>query len=143
LSFKPDVILDVAHNPHAAKSLASNLYKTSTSGKTIAVFAMLADKDIAGVVQAVAGEIDDWYVSGISHIRAADGAQIKQRVLTELPDASIKRFVGVAEAFEQACIDANENDRIIILGSFFTVAEVMRVLQTATFKNRMNKNGAR
>jgi dihydrofolate synthase/folylpolyglutamate synthase len=91
LSFKPDVILDVAHNPHAAKSLASNLKKTSTSGKTIAVFAMLADKDIAGVVQAVAGEIDDWYVSGISHIRAADGAQIKQRVLTELPDASIKR----------------------------------------------------
>lgn len=142
-SFKPDVILDVAHNPHAAKSLASNLKKTSTSGKTIAVFAMLADKDIAGVVQAVAGEIDDWYVSGISHIRAADGAQIKQRVLTELPGASIKRFVGVAEAFEQACIDANENDRIIILGSFFTVAEVMRVLQTATFKNRMNKNGAR
>jgi dihydrofolate synthase/folylpolyglutamate synthase len=143
LSSKPDVILDVAHNPHAAKSLASNLKKTSTSGKTIAVFAMLADKDIAGVVNAIANEIDDWYVSGVSHVRGADGAKVKELILSEFPNASISLFGEVADAYAQACIDANENDRIIILGSFFTVAEVMRVLQTAALKNGINKNGAR
>jgi dihydrofolate synthase/folylpolyglutamate synthase len=143
LSSKPDVILDVAHNPHAAKSLASNLKKTRTSGKTIAVFAMLADKDITGVVNAIANEIDDWYVSGVSHVRGADGAKVKELILSELPNASISLFGEVADAYAQACIDANENDRIIILGSFFTVAEVMRVLQTAALKNGINKNGAR
>ena len=134
LSSKPDVILDVAHNPHAAKSLAANLKNTSPQGKTIAVFAMLADKDIAGVVQAVADEVDEWYVSGISHARGADGLLIKQFVNQELPNASIRLFDGVENAYHQACLDANENDRIIILGSFFTVAEVMRVIQTSSFR---------
>ena len=143
LSSKPDVILDVAHNPHAAKSLAANLKNTATQGKTIAVFAMLADKDIRGVIQAIAGEVDEWYVSGISHVRGADALTIHQLVNAELPDAVIRLFDGVKNAYEQACIDANENDRIIILGSFFTVAEVMRALQTATFNNRTINNGAR
>ncbi|MFZ9642680.1 MAG: bifunctional tetrahydrofolate synthase/dihydrofolate synthase [Candidatus Methylopumilus sp.] len=136
LSAKPDVILDVAHNPHAAKSLASNLKNTETTGRTIAVFAMLADKDIAGVVQALADEIDVWYVSGISHVRGADGELIKRLVHDQLPYASIRLFEGIANAYEQACIDADENDRIIILGSFFTVAEVMRVIQAASFRTQ-------
>ena len=143
LSSKPDVILDVAHNPHAAKSLAANLKSTVTQGKTIAVFAMLADKDIKGVIQAIAGEIDEWYVAGITHVRGADGLMIQQLVNAELPEAVIQLFDGVENAYDQACIDANENDRIIILGSFFTVAEVMRTLLTATFKNRTINNGAR
>lgn len=143
LSSKPDVILDVAHNPHAAKSLATNLKSTVTQGKTIAVFAMLADKDIRGVIQAIAGEIDEWYVAGITHVRGADGLMIQQFVNAELPKAVIRLFDGVENAYDQACIDANENDRIIILGSFFTVAEVMRALLTATFKNRTINNGAR
>jgi dihydrofolate synthase/folylpolyglutamate synthase len=136
LSAKPDVILDVAHNPHAAKSLASNLKNTETTGRTIAVFAMLADKDITGVVQALADEIDVWFVSGISHVRGADGELIKRLVHDQLPYASIRLFEGIANAYEQACIDADENDRIIILGSFFTVAEVMRVIQTASFRTQ-------
>ena len=104
---------------------------------------MLADKDITGVIQAIASEVDEWYVSGISHVRGADGAMIQQLVHAELPHAAIRLFNGVENAYAQACIDANENDRIIILGSFFTVAEVMRALQTATFNNRTINNGAR
>ncbi|CEN56025.1 bifunctional tetrahydrofolate synthase/dihydrofolate synthase [Candidatus Methylopumilus turicensis] len=98
LSSKPDVILDVAHNPHAAKSLAANLKNTATQGKTIAVFAMLADKDIRGVIQAIAGEVDEWYVSGISHVRGADALTIHQLVNAELPDAVIRLFDGVKNA---------------------------------------------
>lgn len=124
----PEVILDVAHNPHAAKSLAINLEQTASTGKTIAVFAMLADKDIAGVIQALSTKIDVWYVAEIKHARAASLSAISGLLLAQLPQAKIQTFESVTQAYHQACIDADENDRIIALGSFFTVAEVMRAL---------------
>ena len=60
---KPRVILDVAHNPHAATALAGNLAAMPPAGRTIAVFAMLRDKDIAGVVQALNTTVDVWLVA--------------------------------------------------------------------------------
>jgi dihydrofolate synthase/folylpolyglutamate synthase len=129
-SNNPDIILDVAHNPHAAKSLAINLKQSRHQGKTIAVFAMLADKDITGVIQALSSEIDAWYVSTIDNIRGAAASSLSKMILDTLPSAEVKIFNQVVDAFHQACIDANENDRIITLGSFFTVAEVMQDLQT-------------
>ena len=129
LSFQPDIILDVAHNPHAAKSLAINLKNTKPIGKTIAVFAMLANKDIAGVVKSIADEVDVWFVAGIQNARGADASLIQYFVREELPNSHIQLFENVENAYHQACIDANENDRIIVVGSFFTVAEVLRVIQ--------------
>ena len=133
-SNNPDIILDVAHNPHAAKSLAINLKQSRHQGKTIAVFAMLADKDITGVIQALSSEIDAWYVSTIDNIRGAAASSLSKMILDTLPSAEVKIFNQVVDAFHQACIDANENDRIITLGSFFTVAEVMQDLQTKKTK---------
>jgi dihydrofolate synthase/folylpolyglutamate synthase len=124
----PDVILDVAHNPHAAKSLAINLEQTAPRGKTVAVFAMLADKDIAGVIQALSKQIDVWYLAEIKHARASSLSAISALLLKELPQANVQTFESVTQAYHQAYIDADENDRIIALGSFFTVAEVMRAL---------------
>jgi dihydrofolate synthase/folylpolyglutamate synthase len=126
----PGIILDVAHNPHAAKSLAINLKQTRQQGKTIAVFAMLADKDMTGVIQALSGEIDAWYVATIDNVRGASASSLSKIIIDTLPSAEVKIFNQVVDAFHQACIDANENDRIITLGSFFTVAEVMQDLQT-------------
>lgn len=129
-SEKPHIILDVAHNPHAAKSLALNLSHSAHQGKTIAVFAMLADKDMKGVIQALASEIDAWYVAGIEHVRGASADRLSALILDHLPDAEIKKFNQVQEALHQACIDACDNDRIIVLGSFFTVAEAMHALKS-------------
>jgi dihydrofolate synthase/folylpolyglutamate synthase len=131
---KPDIILDVAHNPHAAKSLAINLKNSRHQGKTIAVFAMLADKDITGVINALSGEIDAWYVATIDNVRGANASNLSKMIVDTLPSAEVKIFNQVVDAFHQACIDANENDRIITLGSFFTVAEVMHELQTKKTK---------
>ncbi len=131
---KPDIILDVAHNPHAAKSLAINLKNSRHQGKTIAVFAMLADKDITGVINALSGEIDAWYVATIDNVRGANASTLSKMIVDTLPSAEVKIFNQVVDAFHQACIDANENDRIITLGSFFTVAEVMHELQTKKTK---------
>jgi len=124
----PAVILDVAHNPHAARGLAENLRMVPQAGRVLAVFAMLADKDIAGVVRALAGEVDSWFVASIQHARGAE-ASVLAGILHELiPEAQVQCFADVPLAFRQACLNANENDKIIAFGSFYTVADVLRGL---------------
>lgn len=125
---RPQVILDVAHNPHAASALAENLRKLSSHGRTLAVFAMLADKDIAGVIAAVGMEVDSWYVAGINNVRGAGAQQLANLIHLQAPDGDIQSFADVTSAYLQACMDASENDRIIVFGSFFTVADVMHAL---------------
>ncbi len=125
----PSVILDVAHNPHAAKSLAQNLRSSPCAGRTLAVFAMLADKDIEGVISAVESEIDAWYLADIHIARGAKAQDLQvvlQQVLIEYTDKnSIHLFEDVAVALKAACIDADINDRIIVFGSFYTVADAI------------------
>ena len=125
------LILDVAHNPHAAAALADNLSNNVCSGRTLAVFAMLADKDIAGVVQAIKANIDVWYLAGIQQKRGATAAQLQTIIEQQHPSAKVHHFVDTTAAYRQACKDAAENDRIIAFGSFFTVADVMRTFPKA------------
>jgi dihydrofolate synthase/folylpolyglutamate synthase len=123
----PHVILDVAHNPHAASGLAENLRRENAHGRTLAVFAMLADKDIGGVVRAVGAEIDAWFVAGIQNARGAEAGQLAEILRAELSQPSVTSCADVAEAYAQACRSAGENDRIVAFGSFYTVADVMRI----------------
>lgn len=125
---KPPVIMDVAHNPHAAQSLAINLAQAYCAGETLAVFAMLADKDMAGVIDAVGNEIDRWYVASIENVRGAKASQLADMVHAQFPHAAVTSCKDVTSAYHQACMYAGENDRIVVLGSFFTVADVMRAL---------------
>lgn len=127
---KPQVILDVAHNPHAARGLAENLRQSCNQGRTLAVFAMLADKDIAGVVQAAGPEIDGWFLAGIDYARGASAGQLEEIVLANAPGSQIMVFDSIANALDQACRSAGENDRIVAFGSFYTVADVLRALPT-------------
>lgn len=124
----PAVILDVAHNPHAAKSLAENLRYQPCSGKTLAVFAMLSDKDIASVVAALSNQVDCWYVASVNALRGAKAQQLVNLILSKQPNAKVFQHAEVLIAYQQACQDASENDRIIVFGSFFTVADVMQYL---------------
>ena len=122
---KPQLILDVAHNPHAARSLAQN-FANLPPAKTFAVFAMLKDKDMRGVVELMDPHIDVWLVSGIDAIRGASGDEL-ERVLN---DANVRgeilRLASVADALRFAYKAAGENDRIAAFGSFYTVAAVMQ-----------------
>jgi dihydrofolate synthase / folylpolyglutamate synthase len=133
LQAKPQIIVDVAHNPHAAKSLAQNLKSTPCAGKTLAVFGMLADKDIAGVIDAIRDEIDAWYLADINTPRGAKAA-VLQSILTQYDDNKkpICMFGEVATALAAACIDADKNDRIIVFGSFYTVADAMAAKQSVS-----------
>ena len=122
---KPTLILDVAHNPHAARSLAQNLAGLPPCPHTWAVFAMLKDKDMAGVVAALDPHIDTWLVAGIDMPRGATSAELEQVLQQSMVRGEIKPCKNIADALRFACEAAGENDRIIAFGSFYTVAEAM------------------
>ena len=123
---RPAIVLDVAHNPHAACVLADALSAMGFHPRTFAVFGMLADKDIEGVVQAVQPRVDAWYVAPLPGSRGAPASRIVAALRNANVDArAIRTFDDIAGAFDAALIDANETDRIAAFGSFLTVAAAL------------------
>ena len=136
---RPAVILDVAHNPHAAATLAQNLGNMGFHRYTYAVFGSMHDKDIEGVIGQLKSRIDHWNVTDLPLPRAATAEQLKEKLLAAgiAPSSepgvekSIQVFSSPAEAFADAMRRAGENDRIAVFGSFFTVAGVMAAQHAA------------
>jgi dihydrofolate synthase/folylpolyglutamate synthase len=124
---RPQVILDVAHNPEAARALAENLGAAGFAPQVIAVFGMLRDKDVAGVVRAVAPRITRWHVASLGGPRGASAADVT-RTLGAAGVTALTPHGSVAAAFAAAKGEAGENDKIVVFGSFLTVAEVMQGL---------------
>ena len=117
---RPQVILDVAHNPQAAKVLADNLADSGFAAQTIAVCGMLRDKDLAGVLRALEPRITRWHLATLPGPRGASAAELSEHVKGEA-----HCFDTPARAFEAAKAIAGEDDKIAVFGSFLTVAEVM------------------
>lgn len=123
---RPIVILDVAHNPHAARALADNLAQMGLRRNTIAVFSMLRDKDIGGVIDAVKAHIDHWCIAAVDSPRGAP-TEVIERYLRDAGAAqAVTRHDSIAAAYAAACGMAAEDDKILVFGSFYTVAAVMR-----------------
>jgi dihydrofolate synthase/folylpolyglutamate synthase len=122
---RPALILDVAHNPHAARSLAQNLSSLPSCPNTYAVFAMLRDKDIAGVAAALDAHVDSWLVAGIEAARGTSVEEMEQKLEQSRVRGEIRTFNNIAEALRYAYNAAGDDDRILIFGSFYTVAEAM------------------
>jgi dihydrofolate synthase/folylpolyglutamate synthase len=120
-------ILDVAHNPHAARALAANLADIPPTGKIHAVFAMLADKDVDGVIDPLASRIAFWHVAGLSGPRGLPGAALGERLAAR--SLAHRVHVDVATAWAAACRLAGLADTIAAFGSFHTVAEVMALIE--------------
>ena len=118
----PCVIVDVAHNPHAAAVLAQNLSDQGFFPNTRAVFGMLADKDMEGVCLALKGRIDEWHVTGLAGPRGASAAQLAEAIEKSGTGGAIVRHDSVLSAYAAARELSNENDRIVVFGSFLTVA---------------------
>jgi dihydrofolate synthase/folylpolyglutamate synthase len=124
----PSLILDVAHNPQAARSLSHNLKTHVVPGKTIAVFSILKDKDIFGVINELNLDIDDWFIAEIQNERAASIETISNTIQKINPSAHIEAFKNIQEAYQFASKEVTRNDRIIVFGSFFTVADIMKII---------------
>lgn len=124
---QPTVILDVAHNPHAAQALVSSLKSMPKGGRTLAVFAMLADKDIAGVIGIMKPQISQWFVAGINECRPrGSSAELMLQYLAAAGITAITRSESVAAALHAAREVAMVDDKILVFGSFLTVSEAMQ-----------------
>jgi dihydrofolate synthase/folylpolyglutamate synthase len=121
----PDVFLDVAHNPEAARALAAILREQPVAGRTLAVVGMLADKDAAGVLAALSGEIDAWWVCSPDSPRARDAVALAAELRTQVQGVPISVQPDVVAALAAARSTAREGDRILVFGSFYTVAAVL------------------
>lgn len=125
-----DVLVDVGHNPQAARELAAALKAAPVAGRTRAVFAALQDKDAAGVVEALGGQVDAWHLAGLDGARA-QSAQALQARLQDTAAADARQHATVADALEAALAAAAAGDRVLVFGSFHTAAQALQWLDAA------------
>ena len=125
---QPQLVLDVAHNPHSVAALAANLDAMGFFPTTHAVFGAMADKDLGPMLARVNPLIDKWYFTDLPTPRAESAAnlQAKWRAQNTRTDVVCANFANPVTAL-QAAIDAAEpTDRIVVFGSFFTVGGVLQ-----------------
>ncbi len=121
----PEVYLDVAHNPQAARALAANLAGLPPAGRTLAVAGMLADKDREGVLGAVAPAVDAWFLADLDGARGASAQSLGEILRRLVPGARATLHGHPAHAFAGALEATRAGDRILVFGSFRTVAAVL------------------
>jgi len=127
---RPTMVLDVAHNPHAARALAGTLGTMGFHPRTLAVFGMLADKDIAGVIKAVAPHVDRWYAATLPGPRGASALMLCAHLTASgVAAEAIHRCDDVGHALAAVRNDAGEADRILVFGSFLTVAAALAAVR--------------
>ena len=124
---RPLTVLDVGHNPHAARALRRSLINLMFAEKRTAVFSILADKDIDGVLDIVKDQFDEWHIAPLDVPRGMT-AEALVRKLSEHGIENVKVFENIEKAYRAALEKAGENDRIVVFGSFHTVAAVMAAL---------------
>jgi len=128
---QPTVVLDVAHNPHAASTLAQSLERMAYHPYTYAIFGAMADKDIEGVIKPLLNIVDFWFCTDLPTPRAASAQDLIQKLqnlgvaVKNGSDGGIEAFPDPATAYQKALSKAGEGDRIVTFGSFYTVAGVM------------------
>ena len=121
-----EIVVDVGHNPQAARELAGWLLAAPIAGRTHAVYAALGDKDIAGVVAAVAAGVDQWHLAGLAeHAPRGTDVDAFAARLTGTAAAGGTRHEGVAQALAATHATASPGDRILVFGSFHTAAAAL------------------
>jgi dihydrofolate synthase/folylpolyglutamate synthase len=123
-----DWVFDVGHNPAAAAMLATSLERLPVVGRTWVVFAAMRDKDLAGVVQPLKPAAAGWFVAQASADRGATGAELGT-LLESVGAANVVVADDVAAACAAARGAASQGDRVVVYGSFLTVAAAMEALR--------------
>jgi dihydrofolate synthase/folylpolyglutamate synthase len=125
---KPALVLDVAHNPQAAATLAFNLDQMGFFPHTHAVFGAMRDKDIAGIVARLAPLVDRWYLCDLPLPRAAKAEDLARAVKAHAPRPGVEPSCheSPALALRAALAAADPADRIVVFGSFLCVGGVLK-----------------
>lgn len=123
-----EIVVDVAHNPQAARALAEWL-RTQPPRRTLAVYAALAGKDAAGVVAALADAVDGWHIAGLADAGPrGESVEAFARRLLGTAAADAARHRDVDAALMAAIAGAAPDGRVLALGSFHTAAAALHRL---------------
>ena len=126
LQRSPDIILDVAHNEDAAKSLATNIKRLGYKNIHV-VLGILADKDVYSIVKPFSLIVDHWHIGTISSERGMNAEEIKFRIKSLFKNKfSIKTYNSVSTAYHRAVDQQADNTLILVYGSFYTVSEALQ-----------------
>ena len=120
-----EIILDVAHNVDSAKVLVKNLNELEPVTKTIAVFAVLADKDISGIIECVGEEFDEWHISQLKSERMLGKEKLKEQLESYCNECLVYTHDSISAAYKAVKNKVDESMRIVVFGSFLTVAEAL------------------
>lgn len=123
--YRPKVILDVAHNPHAALHLSKQLSILKSNGKIHAVVGMLKNKDIKKTLTILLKYISFWYCASINIDKSANIDQL----IKHIPANTCNVFKNIPDAFNCAFKRSNKKDIILVFGSFYSVAEVIKEIK--------------
>jgi dihydrofolate synthase / folylpolyglutamate synthase len=125
---QPALVLDVAHNPHSVAALAANLDAMGYYPCTHGIFGAMGDKDLTPMLLKLAPLIDHWHFCDLPTARAASAAQLQERwqALGARKDAQTSIYTSPQEALDAAVKIADNADRIVVFGSFYTVGGVLQ-----------------
>ena len=127
---KSRVIIDVGHNPHAARYLASRLQAVK-KGKIFAIFSALEDKDLSGIVEPLDQLIDSWYCVLLDCLLGQEAQMVESKLLAVLPQAKTSTYKYIGDAAVKLFSEAKAEDIILVFGSFHTVADFMLWLENS------------
>lgn len=122
------IIFDVAHNPAACAYLAKRLKAMAIKGKIHAVFSMLYDKEISASIYHLREIVNEWYIAALSVKRAASSEILKKAFQENNIQHHLRVCETIEKAFQQAMLEAQKEDAILVFGSFYTVSSVSKLL---------------
>lgn len=125
---KAQVIIDVGHNPHAARYLSERLQAVKKA-KIFAIFSCLEDKELSGIVQPLREVIDEWHCVGLDCWRGQSGQAVFDKLVNALPNATACVYENVDAIAPILFEQAEEQDIILVFGSFHTVADFVLFLE--------------
>lgn len=125
---KAQVIIDVGHNPHAARYLSERLQAVKKA-KIFAIFSCLEDKELSGIVQPLEEIIDEWHCVGLDCWRGQSGQAVFDKLVNVLPNATAGVYENVDAIAPMLFEQAEEQDIILVFGSFHTVADFVLFLE--------------
>ncbi|MDO4429940.1 MAG: bifunctional tetrahydrofolate synthase/dihydrofolate synthase [Lonepinella koalarum] len=131
----PRIIIDVGHNPQAARYLAEKLteLKAECQGNINAVCGILKDKDSEGILSPLLPIIDHWYCATLGGYRGQSGSELskslQQYAITQSFNILVEEADSVTEAVKSAVKNTDKKDILLIFGSFYTVGEFLSLIE--------------
>ncbi len=127
INTSPDWLIDVAHNPHSALALSNHLDEHPSSGKTIALFSMLKDKDIKQVLSIMNRHIDEWHIVGLEGSRGITTKELISTMKTAKIEAKVIPHSSFSDAVYLLKKDCKNKDKVVVFGSFLVISNVIEV----------------